>query len=55
MSITLELFCYSDDIDDSNASTYAIVGVVSLVVVVAGILVIYFKSGLCNKHQEQGK
>lgn len=43
----------SDDIDDSNASTYAIVGVVSLAVVVAVILVIYFKSGLCNKHQEQ--
>lgn len=42
----------SDDIDDFNASTYAI-GVVSLAVVVAVILVIYFKSGLCNKHQEQ--
>ncbi|XP_065934603.1 uncharacterized protein [Magallana gigas] len=43
----------SDDIDDSNASTYVIGVVVFLVVVVAVFLVIYFKSGLCNKHKQQ--
>lgn len=42
--------------DDSNASTYAIVGVVVSLAVVVGlavILVMYFKSGLCKNHQEQ--
>lgn len=47
-----DLFCNSDD--DSNASTYAIVSL-AVVVGLAVILVIYFKSGLCKNHKEQGK